>query len=170
MREYAEIQEIMNAEQPEIDLVWENAENALLNQFLMEANEYGVSRWEAMLQISPKDTDTLDDRRFRILTKLNQQLPYTHRRLEQFLTTICGAEGFTIVLNPAEYSIEIRLAVGYHGALAEVEKLLKMMLPANLIQNIKLMYNPHELFEPYTHGQLSAYTHDQLRKEVFNNG
>lgn len=168
MREYYEMRKIMETEQVEIDQLWLEAENALADQFVLEATEQGVKRWESMLDISPKDTDTLDERKFRILTKLNQELPYTLRKLQMALTNLCGADGFTINLQAAEYHIEVKLAVGNHSNYSEVVNILKRMIPANLTQFVQLMYNQHELFTSYTHAQLSAYTHKQIRNEVFD--
>lgn len=168
MQEYYEMRKIMETEQVEIDNLWLEAENALADQFILEASEKGVKRWESMLEVSPKDTDTLDERKFRILTKLNQELPYTLRKLQMALTNLCGADGFTINLQAAEYHIEVKLAVGNHSNYSEVVNILKRMIPANLTQFVQLMYNPHNTFTNFTHAQLAAYTHEQLRNEVFD--
>jgi len=168
MQEYRELAVVMETEQPEIDRLWSAVENALADQFIQEATANGVMRWESMLGISPKDTDTLDERRFRILTKLNQELPYTLRKLERVLTNLCGENGFSIDVQAADYHIQVKLAVGNHNNYSEVENTLKKMIPANLTHYIELMYNAHTVLEQLTHEQLSAYTHEQLRNEVFN--
>ena len=168
MQEYLEMQKIMEAEQPEIDLLWTAAENALADQFILEATESGVKRWESMLGISPKGTDSLDERKFRILTLLNQELPYTMRKLEQALTNLCGADGYSITVNSAEYQVEVKLALSNENNRGEVEKILKKMIPANMVQIINIMYNSNTVLMQFTHAQLSAYTHEQLRSEVFD--
>lgn len=168
MQEYLEMRQIMSAEQPEFDLLWTACENALADQFILDATEYGVMRWESMLKITPKDTDTLDERKFRILTKLNQELPYTMTKLKESLTTLCGADGFSIDLQAAQYHIEIKLALGHHGNYQEVVDLLTKMIPANMTQYVKLMYNTHEMINLYRHMDLAAYTHNQVRSEVLN--
>jgi hypothetical protein len=168
MQEYREIAVIMETEQVEIDKLWTESDNALMDQFILDATENGVKRWESMLGISPKGTDTLDERKFRILTKLNQELPYTIRKLEQALSNLCGEDGYSIELKAAEYHIQVKLAVGNHKNYSEVENILKKMIPANLTQYIELMYNTNSMLTQFTHAQLSAYTHEQLRNEVFN--
>ena len=168
MQEFREMATIMETEQFEIDRLHLEVENALADQFLLEATVNGVKRWESMLGISPKDTDTLDERRFRILTKLNQELPYTLRKLEQVLTNLCGADGYSVEVTAAEYHIEVKLAVGNHNNYSEVEVLLNKMIPANMTQYIRLMYNSNAVISQFIHAQLSAYTHEQLRNEVFN--
>lgn len=143
-QEYKEMQEIMKAEQPEIDLLWNAVEGVFADQFIQDATENGVSRWESMLGISPKGTDTLDERKFRILSKLNQELPYTMRKLEQVLTTLCGVDGYSIELNAAEYNIEVKLGIANHNNYGEVERILKAMIPANLTQVVTLLFNRWE--------------------------
>lgn len=166
MQEYTEIQTVMDAEQPEIDLAWGQCEAALDDQFILEATENGVKRREGMLNITPKDTDTLDERKFRILAKLNQELPYTMTKLKEALMTLCGADGFSIDLQAANYHIEVTLALSNKNNYQEVVDLLKKMTPANLTQFVKIMYNSNAVLTQFTHTELAAYTHDQLRNEV----
>jgi hypothetical protein len=166
MQVFREMATIMETEQFEIDRLWMEVENAFSDQFILELTENGAKRWESMLGISPKDTDTLEERRFRILTKLNQELPYTLRKLEQVLTNLCGAEGYFIEVISNEHHIEVKLAVGNHNNYSEVENILNKMIPANMTRHIELMYNTHAILSQFTHAQLSAYNHYQLRNEV----
>ena len=162
---FKQIASIVETEQFEFDSSNTEVENALADQFILELTENGARRWEAMLGISPKDTDTIEERRFRILTKQSADTPYTLRKLEQVLTNLCGADGFLIELRP-NYHIEVKLAVGNHNNYSEVENILKKMIPANMTSHIELMYNSHSNLSQMTHAQLSAYTHDQVRNEV----
>lgn len=164
---YRENATIMEAEQPEIDFLWESIENTFSDQFIHDATENGVSRWERILKISPKGTDTLDERKFRILARLNQELPYTLRKLDQVLTNLCGADGYSVKVNHSEYHIQVKLALSNESNYSDVEGILKKMLPANLTQSIEIMYNSHKVLNRFNHAELAAYTHDQLRKEVF---
>ena len=164
---YLEMQHIMNAEQPEIDGMWSAFQDIFADQYIMDATVNGVKRWETMIGVSPKDTDTLDERKFRILTILNQELPYTLTRLKEVLITLCGVDGFFIELKPSEYHIEVKLALGNISNYQDVVDLLKKMIPANMTQVVQIMFNTHETLAQFTHQFMSAYTHDQLRKEVF---
>jgi hypothetical protein len=167
MQVYREIATIMETEQPEIDLLWNSADDAFADQYILEATVNGVSRWEFMLGISPKGTDTLDERKFRILARLNQELPYTLRKLMQVLTNLCGEDGYSVEVNAAEYHVEVKLALSNESNYSEVESILKKMLPANLTSAIKIKYNSHKVLNQMSHAELAAFTHDDLRKEVF---
>lgn len=166
VQEYTEMIHIMSAEQVEIDELYAACEDALSDQFIVYATRNGISRWETIMRITPKDTDSLETRRFRLLTKMSQELPYTVRKLEESLTTLCGAGNFEINLQPANYHIEIKLALKRKNDYQEVIDLLKKMIPANLTQWVQIMYNSGEVLGQFTHAELANYTHEQLRNEV----
>ena len=170
VQEYVEIREIMKAEQPEFEAAWVACENALNNQYIRDMDVYGVTRWESMLGIVPKATDTLEERKFRILTRLNSELPYTLARLKEALITLCGIDGFTIELQAAQYHIIVKLAVSNKNNYDDVVDLLKKMIPANMTQYVEMMYNNYILVGLYTHEQLASFTHNQIRNEVFTDG
>ena len=167
MQEYSEMQKIMETEQSEIDLLWNAVEDVFKDQCIQDATENGVSRWEYLLGISPKGTDTLDERKFRILTKLNAELPYTMGRLNQVLTNMCGADGYSLEVKAEEYQILVKLALTNENNYGEVVNILKKMVPANMTQYVQIMYNKNTVLAQFTHEQLSAYTHEQLKREVF---
>lgn len=167
VQEYQEIKKIMEVEQPEIDNLWVSCQNTLDDQFVMAATENGVNRWEKIMGITPKGTDTLDERKFRILTKMNQELPYTLTKLKESLTTLCGEGNFSIDLQTANYHVEVKLALTNKNNYTDILDLLNKMLPANLTQKVQIMYNNQTLIGQFKHAELTSYTHEQLRNEVF---
>lgn len=169
MQEYREMSRIMTAEQPEFELAWVAGENALADPFVWDATENGVKRMESIIGLTPMDTDTLEERKFRIIAYINQSLPYTYRRLEQALTNLCG-DDYEIDLDADKYRIEIKLGLSNRNNFQAVKDVLYKMIPANLEQYVTIKYNRHEMFKPKTHGEMAAYTHYQLRNEVFDNG
>ena len=162
----AEFEAIMEAIQPEFVDVETAIINAFNDTFVNDATEVGVKRWESMLNIVPKSVDTLEDRKFRILARLNEQLPYTFRSLDDRLITLCGQNGFTMELFNDIYTLKIRIELVVKGQYEAVEQLLKRIVPANLVIDLDLRYNQHEKLKNYTHGQLSAFTHSHIRNEV----
>lgn len=167
IQDFHEMKQIMSAEQLEFDGLWGSCGNALDDMFISYATENGVKRWEKIVGITPKDTDTLDERKFRILTKMNQELPYTISKLKESLTVLCGENGFEIDLQPSIYHIKIKLALSNKNNYKDVVDLLVKMIPANLTQEVQIMYNGHEVYETFTHNELASYKHEQLRNEVF---
>ena len=168
IRDYDVYKALMAAEQPEFEFAWDSVNGALNEQFLSTAGEIGISRWEKMLHILPKLTDTLDDRRFRILTKINASLPYTMRNLDVSLKTLCGEDNYTVTLE--DYTLTVVIARAAKENFTDVQNMLNNIVPANIQINLIQMYNPYSELAEFTHVQLHAYTHYQLRNEVFTNG
>lgn len=166
LKEVRELKAIVEAEEPEIIDLWTALENVLNDQFIDDATENGVNRLEKILRIIPKATESLDVRKFRILTRFNEQLPYTFRTLQHQLETLCGANGFSLTLNNTDYTLKVRVELGVKGKFNEVDSLLKRTVPANMIIDLSLLYNQHSTLAGFTHSQLSGYTHEQLRNEV----
>ena len=63
IKDVTEYQEIANAENPTINTLWENHRKTFNNQFINTLDEQGCARWEKMLDITPKGTATVEDRR-----------------------------------------------------------------------------------------------------------
>lgn len=168
LREFKEFQVISETENPEVDALWAVIENIMNDQFVDDSTENGVKRWESMLTIVPKGTDTLDVRKFRILTRLNEKLPYTTTKLDQQMRTLCGEGGYSITLQNLSYTLIVKIALIAKGEFDEVGSLLNRTVPANLVVDLTLLYNQQTTLENFTHDQLSAYTQNQLRNEVLS--
>ena len=164
-----EYKAIMNdAEQPEIVVGWRNIDNIWYDQFIDSLTDNGCDRWEKMLKIQPKATDTVEIRRFRIKTKLNEDLPYTYNALVHMLNNLCGEGHYTIQIDNDKYKIKILIELTVKRMRDEVESTIKRIIPANLILEVDLRYNQHKTLAKYTYKQLSKYTHIELREEVLN--
>lgn len=135
LRKYAEFQGITTGEQPEFELVWDSEQEVFDNQFIDTASNYGLSRWEKMLNIFPKGTDTLETRRARIKTKLNNFVPYTIRVLAQMLTAISDGEPFELTLEPGTYFLSITTHWGASGQIEGLEYLINNIVPMNIAIN-----------------------------------
>lgn len=136
LRNLKEFQEIAKAEEPELRLILEACERTLNNMFIDTADEYGISRYESVIGILPNSEDTLDTRRFKVLSKWNDKVPYTDKELYNRLLSLCGEGNFIITEKYKEYKLEIETSLGIKGAFDEVCKMLDLMLPCNLVVTI----------------------------------
>ncbi len=168
LTEFREFRELAAAENPELLSLWNTLEAVLNDQFIAASTENGIKRWETILEIFPKGSDTLDVRRFRILARLNAKLPYTKRTLEQQLAVLCGEAGYSVEVRNDEYTLKVRVELTAKGKLDEVNSLLGSIVPANMIIDLSLLYNTHAKLSRYTYAQLAANTHNKLRNEVLN--
>ena len=162
---YAEIGAIMDTEQVGVEKTWVNAENVMNDQFVFEATENGIKRWESILGIIPKATYTLDERRFNIIARLNEQLPYTMESLHIALRLLCGEGGYALNIDTDSYTLTVKLALENENNVESVIALLYKMIPANMERYVGV-FNTHLILNAFTHEQLSAYTHKQVREEV----
>lgn len=153
-------------EQQEIDLLSNGISEVFDSQFISTAPLRGIERYEKIFKIIPYDTDTLEDRRFRILSKFNVQLPFTVRMLKQQLTLLCGENGFILEINHNAYKLEVKVALTAKRNLDVVKQMLDNILPANMERYCSLLYNQHLTLGQFTHEKLSEFTHQQLRDEV----
>lgn len=152
----------------DVDLLNLQTEVAALldDQFIAEATEYGIARRESILGIQPFADDTLETRRFRIETKWRNLLPYTYRQLENKLTEIVGAGGYTIVLDHNAYTLTVTLNLGNKRMFADAQEAVENMVPANMAITVTLGYNRHMDLVGFTHAGLSVMTHQEIREEI----
>ena len=159
-----EFEVLGDAENPEINNLWLDNQIVLNNQFINTLDEQGCARWEKMLDITPKGTATIEDRRLAILARINASLPYTYRQLENFLRNIC-ADDYTMTLDNENYTLTVLLSLSRQNQFDEVSNLLARVIPANLICNVSLKYNQYKIIKPYRYRLLVNYTCHEIRVE-----
>lgn len=142
VREYGEFQGITQAQQPEFENAWAAMEELLHNQFIKTAGGLGLSRWEKLLGIIPKGTETLEDRRFRILTRLNQRIPYTLPQFQEMLDHLCGVGNAFIQLESGGYQLRVFVKEGFERCLSEIRGLTNRIIPVNLAFLCGIQMNP----------------------------
>ena len=137
-------------------------------QFVATLDEYGCERWEAMLKIIIKPTDDLPLRRFRILSKLLSDLPYTERALRNVLTNLCGEKWYSLDIRHNDYYIMIWIEVEQMEQQQIVIDTVKRMIPANLILDVQINFRSHGWIKEHalTHGALHKYSHKGIRTIV----
>ena len=161
---------LCDTEQPEIDRLRDAADAVLDAQFISTAGETAIARYERIFGITPMDTDTLAERRFKVLAKINAQLPFSVRRLRQQLATLCGDDGYKLEVNGGVYTLTVKVALTAKRNQQAVEKLLADIVPANMVCTTSLLYNQHADLTRFTHAQLALLTHFEIREEVLPNG
>lgn len=164
IKDVTEYQEIANAENPTINSLWENHRKTFNNQFINTLDEQGCTRWEKMLDITPKGTATVEDRRLAILARINASLPYTYRQLENFLRNIC-ADDYTMTLDNENYTLTVLLSLSRQNQFDEVSNLLARVIPANIVFEVGLKYNQYKIIKPYRYRLLVNYTCQEIRVE-----
>ena len=146
VRDTDEFKQIAAAENPEFNELQQRIAQILQDAFVETATEYGVRRWESMLNLIPENGDTLDARKVRILTYLNIHRPYTWRVLKQMLVPFLGGEDkFVMEYVNDEGKLVLHTDRLDDAMLAAVNNLLERVLP----QNIEVVRYNHTLKVPW---------------------
>ena len=93
LQQTREMQAVMEGEQPAVAGLWDAWKTVLDALFVRYANEQGLARWERMLGIRPRGTDSMEVRRVAVLARLNEQLPFTERTLGLLVDGVWGRGG-----------------------------------------------------------------------------
>jgi hypothetical protein len=123
----------------------------MYNRFIATADEYGISRFEKMLDIYPTNDDTLESRRSRVQSKWFSTIPYTMKVLLQKLTILCDETDFTLTNDFTEgYTLTLVTDLELYGQVEELENTINSMLPCNIVvdsqNNIPCSANAAVLF------------------------
>lgn len=168
VRDTLEFQALAETEEVEFSALLSAQETVFGNQFVDTLDAAGCLRWEGMLGIRCRLSDTLPMRRAHIKACLNEELPYTMRVLLRALVALCGEDGFAVHLYGGEYRLVIELELTEKRMMDEVRGLLARMVPANLVVEVVLKYRKWQDVQGYTWQNVAAFTWDELREGVLD--
>ena len=142
LRDLPAFKAAMASQQPEFSALWDSVAALQDDLFILTAGDRGLARWEHILNLVPKVSDSLNVRRIRILTALNRQLPYTLPQLQNVLNSIYGV-GASAAEVP-ENSYTLRVTMPYTDTYADTMELVDAMSPQNLfLQYIAYLEGTH---------------------------
>lgn len=139
VRRYAEYQGITAAQQPEFSRAWAGAAALRANQFFDTLDETGLRRWERMMQITPRGTDSLETRRARVEARFSLQRPYTLPWLLLWLAETFGPENFSFDLTDytAALALDYDAIPDADRRAGDVRASLAAILPENLLLELE---------------------------------
>lgn len=133
LREYKELRAVMETENPEFSIAWKAAQRVLDNEFIERADEYGIERFEKLLEIIPPAEDTLESRRARVYSRWFTELPYTLRMFVRKVEMMTGgSDGFSITEDYDNYRVVVETCFEMFGQTDELERLIELMFPCNV--------------------------------------
>lgn len=137
VRVMEEIKTIGHIDNIELNYLYQMIEDAMNDQFVYTATEYGIKRWEKMLGIIAPTGSTLEQRRFTILNRLNVRIPYTMNMLRNKLNSMFGnAYSMSLVNDTA--TLHIILPLISQQEYNETKNMLDVILPANLVLDLRM--------------------------------
>lgn len=137
LKNVREFNKIFDSEDIELQNLEVNLKKLLTEVIVSTADSYGLDRYEKILKIK-NDTNDINKRRFKILSRLNNQIPYSYNWLVEKLNTTIGKDNYKLNVNYDEYKVEIEVASLFEDIAEILNKDLKEQLPANLIISVNL--------------------------------
>jgi len=119
-----------------------------------------------MLGITPYAKDTLEDRRFRLMTRYNESIPYTKKGLDVMLASLCGEDGYILKILTADFTVNVKVALTAKKQEEAVKEMLERVLPYNMVFTVELLYNKWKMLEPYKWSVIKTVTWKDLKEEV----
>lgn len=134
LKGYKEIAETLKAEDPEFKLIWEQVDRLLKNQFIEDADEYGISRREEIIGILPSSQDTLESRRSRVQALWWNPTPYSIRAFVAKIADLCSENGYEVdKTRLAEYWLGLTTHLSQYGQVDNLKHLILGMPPCNIV-------------------------------------
>ena len=137
LKNVREFNEIFNVEDDELDNLKSEVDSILLEFSIETAEGYGLTRFEKMLNIT-NQSNNIEERRFKIKSKLTNQAPLTYNWLNNKLKNLVGENNYKIDLNHNNYTISISISYLFPDIATVLQKDLNKQLPANLIITVNL--------------------------------
>lgn len=129
IKEFRVIADMIN---PEFELLRRRRQNLLLNRCIADMDADGIARSEKALKITPVSTDTLEDRRFRLMLYTNGDRPYTYDIIDERLKKLCGVDNICTSVDVENYFYGITIGAVTQSQYNEIMKLVNKVLPCNM--------------------------------------
>ncbi|RFA37024.1 hypothetical protein CAI16_02830 [Virgibacillus dokdonensis] len=129
-----EFQALTETEKLEFNLLAENIDKTLDDQFIETATLKAIERREKMLNIiADPSTESLENRRIRILNRYQTKPPFTKRYLQKQLDTLLGVGRSDVTVNPEEFILTVTTSIDDAFLFREMEYTVNTVKPANII-------------------------------------
>ena len=137
LREIKEYKQICNTEEVELENIETKIEEIITEASAETAKGYGLEKYEKILNIV-KTTENVDERRFKIKSKLINQLPFNMKWLDNKLKSLVGPGNYKITLDSENYRITVQISHVFPDIVNVMNNDLRKQVPANLIIVVNL--------------------------------
>ena len=129
-----ETDELIKTENQMFDWLFTVIQQAKLNQFIAYADETGIYAYEQLFQIpSDPTTETLEQRRFRLLNRIQTLSYFTMNYLREKMDNIFGAGNYEILMDYNSYTLYISSSANNSFLYTEVATTIHKIKPANIV-------------------------------------
>ena len=136
-----------------------SADNAIIDLIF----NYDLTNLRILTVSFNKDTDTLEERRFKVKTKWNDQYPYTYGDLLQRLDILLGKGAYTITLSSDKMEMTCMLELKVEKMYDAFKKMIEEIVPLNIILSFGLRYLQNKELEKFSHNNLKRFSHIDIK-------
>jgi hypothetical protein len=131
---YVEIDAIIDTEDKAFEEIGVNFRRAINNQFIKLADETGISAYEVLFDvIADPSTETLEERRDRLLNRVSVIPYYTTIFLRNRLDSLIGAGLYNLIIDYDNYTLYLESAVENQLYYNEIAVLMSNIKPCNIV-------------------------------------
>lgn len=152
-----EFQRITHAYDEELKLIWAVLAKISDNISFDTMDEATCDRWAALMGITFADGTSIAEKRIIIKGRWSGGLPYTEPKVREVLTTMLG-DHYTMTIDRAAKVITVNIMLSEISNVNLVYNQLRAMVPADMVVNVKIVYNRWRTFAPHTWRELSTHT------------
>lgn len=131
---YVEIDAIIDTEDKAFEEIGANFRRAINNQFIKLADETGISAYEVLFDvIADPSTETLEERRDRLLNRVSVIPYYTTIFLRNRLDSLIGAGLYNLIIDYDNYTLYLESAAKNQLYYNEIAVLMSNIKPCNIV-------------------------------------
>lgn len=131
---YVEIDAIIDTEDKAFEEIGVNFRRAINNQFIKLADETGISAYEVLFDmIADPSTETLEERRDRLLNRVSVIPYYTTIFLRNRLDSLIGAGLYNLIIDYDNYTLYLESAAKNQLYYNEITVLMSNIKPCNIV-------------------------------------
>ncbi len=131
LQDIREFKIISNIEDIELEKLKAKIEEILKEVIVSNAVDYGLERYEKIYNIEEPSKDVIV-RRYNILAKINNRVPYTMNWLKNKLNNTIGKDNYRISIDYDKKVLEIEILAVFKDIAIVLYKDLREQLPANM--------------------------------------
>jgi len=156
-----DLEQLYEAADRQVEKLYEDLDQLDEDVFIDNMSETRVKRWETMLGLTPKETDTLQERRFAVHSRVVDKLPYSYRVILSDLKAL--DPDATLEIDYTNMKATVSVDLSSQSMVAAIQDLLEKKLPLNMTYTVETLYNVWRRIKPYKWGEISTLTWYQIK-------
>lgn len=124
---------LMGVEESELDAAEKSMEQVKKNLYVQTCDDMTLREYERLLGIVRQAGTSMDRRRQMVLSRMNQQPPYTLPKLKEILNAAVGVGGYRLDVRYGIYEMELDVIDQPYQPLKNIQYMVENVIPANLV-------------------------------------